>query len=169
MPWRPLPPRFTPIASETMQLSALQANTAFGVNRCGPAARFGRHHAPAIRVTDRAVARRPIDVRWTTVCGAEPRGPPSNEPSTDTVILDIPYVKIRFFEGGLPGRKTVAQTMTNELIYLLGEGNFSFATPGAEGRLSVTHGALTPFGDWCRERPRTSIAASSIPWPARVR
>jgi len=33
-----------------------------------------------------------------------------------------------------------------EAIHPLGEGDFSFATPGGRVRLSVTNDALTPFG-----------------------
>ena len=35
---------------------------------------------------------------------------------------------------------------TTVAIHPLGEGNFSFSTPGGQGRLSVTDDALTPFG-----------------------
>jgi hypothetical protein len=40
----------------------------------------------------------------------------------------------------------MAQTKTTEVIHPLGEGDFSFSTPGGRVRLSVTKDALTPFG-----------------------
>ena len=40
----------------------------------------------------------------------------------------------------------MSQSKTTEAIHPLGEGDFSFATPGGRVRLSVTKDALTPFG-----------------------
>jgi hypothetical protein len=40
----------------------------------------------------------------------------------------------------------MAQTKKTEVIHPLGEGDFSFATPGGRVRMSVTKDALTPFG-----------------------
>lgn len=40
----------------------------------------------------------------------------------------------------------MAKTKTTEAIDPLGEGGFSFATPGGRVRFSVTKDALTPFG-----------------------
>jgi hypothetical protein len=37
-------------------------------------------------------------------------------------------------------------TKTEAVIHPLGEGDFSFATPGGRVRLSVTNDTLTPFG-----------------------
>lgn len=38
----------------------------------------------------------------------------------------------------------MAQTKQTEVIHPLGEGDFSFATPGGRVRMSVTKDALTP-------------------------
>ena len=40
----------------------------------------------------------------------------------------------------------MAQNKKTEAIHPLGEGDFSFATPGGRVRMSVTKDALTPFG-----------------------
>lgn len=40
----------------------------------------------------------------------------------------------------------MTQTKTVQMVLPLGEGDFSFATPGGRVRLSVTDDALTPFG-----------------------
>jgi hypothetical protein len=39
-----------------------------------------------------------------------------------------------------------AQTNKTEVIHPVGEGDFSFATPGGRVRRAVTKEALTPFG-----------------------
>ena len=50
----------------------------------------------------------------------------------------------------------MAQTKTTEVIHPLGEGDFSFSTPGGRVRLSVTKDALTPFG-------------GLVPWAAYIK
>ena len=40
----------------------------------------------------------------------------------------------------------MTQTKWTQMIHPLGEGDFSFRTPGGQVRLSVTDDALTPFG-----------------------
>jgi hypothetical protein len=40
----------------------------------------------------------------------------------------------------------MAQTKKTEAIHPLGEGDFSFATPGGRVRMSVTKDELKPFG-----------------------
>ena len=50
----------------------------------------------------------------------------------------------------------MAQTKTTEVIHPLGEGDFSFSTPGGRVRLSVTKDALTPGGGW-------------VPWAAYIK